>query len=813
VRLPTALLPAAAGTVALSCLVAGVAAAADSASGSGDLLEIVVTAEKVSESASKTPLSLTVVTPQELALQGVNSIDTLTSVPSLAVTNGGHGPLLTIRGVTTTDPSSKGTVAVLFNQDGIAIGRPEVTQVAMFDVERVEVLRGPQGTLYGESSTGGAINVISARPINTFDASASVDFGNYNTRREQAMINLPLTDTLMIRLAGASNYREGYLNPVLYYPTNSPPATLAGTQAALDAEDNTNGRLSVLWNFSDAGSLLFHATAGHLGGTGDVSGSALLDRYNDGNAYAQQVYYNPLAGGVDDHYQKYDAELNLDMGPVHLAYVGGWLKYAGVDNYEPSTGLPDGTTPTYGFNDYKSDNTYNSHELRLSNAHPQRLEYVVGANFWKEDTNEVDNNWNTYVFAEPQLGCNFPAPNTQPFCSTPQPNIVALNQHETKGVFGQTTFHVTDDFKIAGGMRYSSDSMFRHGSIAVGPGPLANGAWPDASGNPCHPGDPCVPLSNGATGTPIQNDVGSESSSKVTWRVEADYQVAHDQMIYGYVATGYKGGSFNDVCPSNGNLPCKYGPENMIAYELGYKGKITPTFEVVSDIYYYDYSKFQLTVPTFLTQAANGGSPAVIIYTKLVPVKLYGWEGELHWNLTQDDLFSMTATVENGYYGPGTTVGFDGAIPYPWVGKRVDNLPPFATTASFEHRFHLSQGGFISARILEKFSGGYYESNLGGDVIGGPPFLAFPGEHYDLPPQQYYNKPFTQTNLNLDYTSDNGKFVVDAYVRNLENKMQLAGAPPNAQPSDNLPAGYGPDSVTVPVTPPRTFGIRFSWKY
>ena len=98
-------------------------------------------------------------------------------------------------------------------------------------------------------------------------------------------------------------------------------------------------------------------------------------------------------------------------------------------------------------------------------------------------------------------------------------------------------------------------------------------------------------------------------------------------------------------------------------------------------------------------------------------------------------------------------------------------------------------------------------------MIGGPPFLAFPGEPYDLPPQQYYNKPFTQTNLNLDYTSDNGKFVVDAYVRNLENKMQLAGAPPNAQPSDNLPAGYGPDSVTVPVTPPRTFGIRFSWKY
>jgi iron complex outermembrane receptor protein len=809
------------GAVALTCVGARAQAAADIAAGTGgELEEIVVTAQKTSEAASKIPISLTVFSQDQLQTSGVANLDTLGNIaPSVAVTNGGHGDLVTIRGVTTTDNTSKGQQAVVFNIDGLAIGRPQVTQLAFFDLDRVEILRGPQGTLYGQSSTGGAINVVTAKPTNELEAQASVEYGNFNTHREEGMVNLPITDSFAVRLAGSANYRDGFLNPTLYYttPTNPLPAT-SNTQRPLDDEDNINGRFSAMYTFGDDGDLLLRFTAGHIGGTGNVSGFALYDRYNDTGSYARQVYYNPMAGVVDDQYRKIDGEFNLNLGAVRLSYVGGYLKFSGNDNYQPNNGEPAGPTPTYDWNDYSAKNTYNSHEIRLSNAHPQRLDYVVGANYAREQTDEIDTNWYTYVEPNPTTlpVCNAYAPNTLPGCSTPQPNIVGENQHTAKGVFGQGNFHITDSLKLTGGVRYSSDSMFRHASIAVGPPPTPPGYWTDASGNPCHPGSPCVPLANGAVAL---NDNGSESASKVTWRVGAEYEVTSSQLLYGYVATGYKAGAFNDVCPSTTGgpaKPCSYGPESMTAYEVGYKGTILPNLRVISALYYYDYSKFQLTQPTFLAESANGGPPAVIIYTTLVPVELYGWEGELHWNLTANDLFNISAAVENGFYRGGAghaTVGLDGAIPVDWSGKRLDNLPPFSAEMSYEHRFPLRDGAYLSARIGDKLSGGYYESFLQGLTAGGPPFLGPPvtGTFYAVPPQQYYQKPFNRTDLNLTYTSASGKLIVGAFVRNLQDKMQMAGVPLNVYVPGT--ANTGPDSVSVPVTAPRTMGIRVTVKY
>jgi iron complex outermembrane receptor protein len=814
------------GTLAASGLAFWTTASADAASdSSGNLQEVIVTAQKTTEVASKTPLSLSVFSQEQLTNAGVTNLDSLATIaPNVEITNGGHGDLITIRGVTTTDNTSKGAQAVLFNIDGMAIGRPQVTQLSFFDLERIEVLRGPQGTLYGQSSTGGAINVITAKPTNTFQALGSVEFGNFNTHRETGMVNIPITDNFAIRLAGNANSRDGYLTPSLYYTTaaNPYPQTI-NSQRPLDDEDNINGRFSARYLFGDMGDAILRFTAGHIGGTGNVSNFGLFDRVNDTGSYSRQVYYNPMAGVVDDQYHKIDGELALNFGAVHLAYVGGYLKFSGNDNYQPNNGQPseaNGPIPTYNWNEYQADNTYNSHEIRLSNAQPQRFEYVVGANWARERTNEVDTNWYTYVDPVPTSNppCTVPAPNTAPGCSTPQPNILGENQHEQKGLFGQGNFHLTDTFKLTAGLRYSDDSMYRKASIAVGPPPTPPGYWMDANGNPCHPGAPCVPLN--PDGSIQQNDNGSESASKVTWRVGADWQFRPDQMLYGYVATGYKPGAFNDACPSKTPgvppQPCSYGPEDMTAYEIGYKGKITPNLQIISAIYYYDYAKFQLTQPTFLAESANGGPPAVIIYTTLVPVTMYGWEGELHWNPTANDFVNVTMNVANGYYNGGdghATVGLDAMIPVDWSGKRLDNLPPFQSMVSYEHRFQMTDGGYFSAFISNNFSGGYYQSFLQGLTAGGPPFLGPPitNTYYAVPPTQFYQKPFTRTDARLSYTNATGKVIVDAFVRNIEDKHQMVGVPLNLY----IPGtpNTGPDAVTVPVSAPRTFGVRVTVKY
>ncbi|MFM2289763.1 MAG: hypothetical protein RL684_2906 [Pseudomonadota bacterium] len=812
----------------LACLGAGAAAAADSSTSTGnELEEVIVTAQKTSETASKTPIALSVFSGSDLKEQGVANADSLANIaPSVAITNTGHGSTISIRGITSTDITSKGEQAVSFNLDGIAIGRPEIQQLAFFDLDRIEVLRGPQGTLYGKSSTAGAINVITAKPQNAFDAAASVEIGNFNTRRADGMINVPVSENFALRLAVNSNMRDGYLNPVLH--SGSPQALGMGSEKPLNAEDNTNVRLSALWKFGNDSSLLLQATGGHLGGSGNTSGTALFDRFKGTGSSAREVYYNPMATGVDDNYRKYNAELNIKFGPVRLTYNGGYLTFDGNDNPTPSTGLK---TDSYSWSQYLSNNNYNSHEVRLSNAEPQRFEYVVGANYWREQTDETDMGWGTFVNASesnPQsfenlspgvpLNCTVPAPNTVAGCTAPNPNIVGLNQHEAKGIFGQTNFHVTDAFKLTAGLRYSSDSMFRHASIAAGPAP--NGLyWADVNGNPCHPGDPCVPLTNGQSGTVVQNDVGSQSASKVTWRLGADYQVASNQMVYGYVATGYKAGSFNDICPgSSPPGPCSYGAESMTAYELGYKGKILPNLEIDSSLYYYDYAKYQLTGAKFLSPSLTGGPPLVLIYTTLVPLSLSGWEGELHWNITKDDLVNVTAAIESGHYrsGPGhATAGFGYLVQADWSDKRLDALPTWAGTLSYEHRFELRDGGYISARLNSKISAGYYESDLSGQY-NGPPFGGPPGgpppfnfTTFSLYPTQYEQGSFTRTDFDLGYTSASGKFTVDAYVRNIEDKMQMTGSPQNLY----APGQGSPDQVTVAVSAPRTIGLRLGVRY
>ena len=170
-----------------------------------------VTAEKKTETASKTPVALSVFTGDTLKEAGVVSIADIQNIaPGVSMGRDNFGVNINIRGVTSTDNTSKGDEGIAFNVDGIPIGRPIEEGLSFFDVSRVEVLRGPQGTLYGKSSTGGAINVITNKPSNEFEASGDFEFGNYNARRENAVVNFPLAEQFAVRVAVNANDRDGY---------------------------------------------------------------------------------------------------------------------------------------------------------------------------------------------------------------------------------------------------------------------------------------------------------------------------------------------------------------------------------------------------------------------------------------------------------------------------------------------------------------------------------------------------------------------------------------------------------------------------
>ena len=769
--------------------------------------DIIVTAEKRSASALKVPIALSVFSGDALKTLGVTSVSSLSQLaPGLEIGSASHGPAIAIRGISATDTTSKGEQNVVFSVDGVPVGRSQLTGLAFFDLERVEVLRGPQGTLYGKSSTGGVINVITAKPVDHLEASLSAELGNYNTRRATAMINLPLTDNLAVRAAFNVNQRDGFLKPVL-----GVPLATSQSQQNLGAENNWTSRLSAKLRFGTDGSLVVTGTFGHIGGAGDANSANYAQVLNGKGDDRFKVYYNPVVGnrGLNDHFANVNGELNFSVGPVHVTYVGGYQWWHGYDNFDPSV-TDASVTGVYTFNQYDSHLTTNSHEVRLSNAEPGRLEWTLGANYIKESNDEVDLNWNVAASCAPALTqfVNGVA------CALPNPNIVGPTYHQAKGVFGQATFAVTDKLKITGGLRYSSDKVERNATVAAGPTPTDG--FLAADGTLCGPynGSACVgPVGTGS----VTNDSGSNSTSKVTWRADVKYQFNPSLMGYATVATGYKSGGFNDIDPDHPGQTGAYGAEAVTDYEIGLKGRISSQLTIDTDVYYYDYSKYQLTGAAFFAPGATGGAPAVLIYTSLAPVTLYGWEGTVNYRPTSHDTFTGSVVLQHGFFNHGANAAAVGFVPQDrvsWAGKELDRLPRIAVNLAWDHTVDLIDGAQLRFHVNSKISSSYKVSDLGGsatDKFPGPPFLipSYPNPYdaYYQPPQQYTQAAYTRTDATIGYTTASGKLGLEVFVKNIENKVQLQSAPTTLQP------GWNDAARSVRINMPRTFGVRFNMKY
>ena len=200
----------AAPDVAQSHSLAGPAPSSDA---KGGLADIIVTAQRRAETAQRAAVAIDVVSPQELTRAGVVTATMLNAtVPALTVQQGGGAnTTFFVRGVGNFTNNGYSDPAIAFNLDGIYLGRPTSTTGTFFDLERIEVLKGPQGTLYGRNATGGAINVIPAKPrLGERSLSVSGSFGNYDAIDAEAAANLPIGDNAAIRIAGKVVDRKGY---------------------------------------------------------------------------------------------------------------------------------------------------------------------------------------------------------------------------------------------------------------------------------------------------------------------------------------------------------------------------------------------------------------------------------------------------------------------------------------------------------------------------------------------------------------------------------------------------------------------------
>lgn len=397
----------------------------------GAIQEVIVTAQRIAQPASKTPLSLSVVSGDELKSAGAVNASSLTDlVPNVQIANNAGATEISIRGVSSADSTEKGDPSASFNIDGVNLARPQSAGLAFFDLERIEVLRGPQGTLYGRNATAGAVNLITNKPSKQFASSAAVELGNYDTRAFDGMLNVPVNDMLALRAAISSRKHDGYLRSTQRLADD------------YDDQDTVSGRVHALFTFMPNVSLLLSADASKTTGTGPgtVPVEDFLNRHGD----AQRTATPSVQGRVDNRASGYSAELKAMLGIGELTYQGAHRSFDRDEILPYGFGLAQPAPYIGALADYRQT----SHELRLASGFGA-LKSILGLYWFKERS--------TINFDV----LNFPGLGRLLFVQDP-------TLSRSRAAFADFTYSVSDKLNVSAGVRRTWDEKSRRGFSIIG---------------------------------------------------------------------------------------------------------------------------------------------------------------------------------------------------------------------------------------------------------------------------------------------------------------------------------------------------------
>ena len=591
------------------CLVAAAGATvvvplalAQEAQRTGGLEEIMVTAQKRVESAQDVPISLSVFDSQMLERANIQRIEEIVwRTPNFTMMRVNVGePQFYIRGVGSTSDSAAGDPTVGVFQDEIYVGRVSGAAFDVFDMERVEVLRGPQGTLFGRNTSGGAVNFVPNRPQQDFFASAELSYGNYDSIDGRLVLNGGLTDTLAGRLSVSHREHGGYSENIT-------------TGAELDDEDNWSVRAQLLFEPSDASRLLL----GYDYVTDDTAGNARVPfpvfdtgQVGAGNNLALRALRAIWPAGSDvrkaysvpESFQERDingltARFEHDASYGTWTLLGGWRHvelawYEDLDGLKPFGNAGPPFPPPYGWvlknrDVVDEDAEQFSLETRLASPADSTLQWVAGLYYFTEEVNREES-FLTRFSLLPAAGGDV----------TFFQDVDSM----TYAVFGQATYPFTDQFSATLGLRYSHDDK-EADQLAINNDPTDT-----TPGIPLFPGQPY--------------DIKADDSwDSTTGRFALDYRTDAGQLLYASVSKGFKSGIF----PSQNNVVQNVGeatpPEEVWSYEIGAKTEwFEQTLRVNMAIFYMDYQDLQLfrlnpqlVLVTFTEDTVNTGAELEIV--------------------------------------------------------------------------------------------------------------------------------------------------------------------------------------------------------
>lgn len=569
----------------VSLIATAVNAAAQSKEGYNITLEeVVVTAQQRVETSMTTPVTVNAFTAQDLVNTGALSIQDIGDfMPGVEI--GESSPTqtgITIRGVSSPNISTGGDPSVATFYDGAYVPR-SATTIPFSDLARTEVLKGPQGTLFGRNATAGVISIIPNAPsTEEFEGYLKARLGNFNLQRYEAMVNYPVSDNFAIRANLLTSNRDGIVDNI-------------GVGPDPGDEGVTTGRISALWHVSDATSLQFSV---------DVEDRDEAPRTTIGvGPYAYKGTLDPFISKVQNdvvgaeetrEMQGYSIKLNHEISDEWSLYAISSYRDWETTNLEDEDGTSDLRRYFDTNNIEESDIFYN--EARF-NFVTDKIDLIVGANYSQQDLfqrTDTHTTADSYMqFLTPVLGPEFGLGNLDlndhlwdflgnddktyltysglagiallpPSMSGELVTETIDNSGEFTnwGVFADVTYQLTDTLRLAAGLRYSYDE--KEYSWKTFPSEVM---WPVAPLVVTY--DPSV------TGVAPENYYDkftrNDDWSKVTGRAVVDWQFSENAMTYFSIATGYKSGGF-DGQAFEAVLVDAFAPEEVTNYELGIKG-------------------------------------------------------------------------------------------------------------------------------------------------------------------------------------------------------------------------------------------------
>ncbi|RYF23752.1 MAG: hypothetical protein EOO77_01525 [Oxalobacteraceae bacterium] len=626
--------------------------------GSQGLADIVVTANRVSTNSQKTPIALTVYSAASLQDAGVHSVQALQTIdPSVNVTNTSGASYVAIRGIASTDITEIGDPSVPIARDGFFTNRSYSIGTSFYDLQRVEVLKGPQGTLFGRNSTGGLVSIVTNKPLKEYGGYAVLDTGNYKTINAEAGVNVPLGDKVQIRLSGISQYNEGYRKLTVINDRGDDTNTKSGrAQIAFQPFDGFNGLIQYQHDDID--------------NTGDVQKNLPIGVVSPLGDQHQFDNYQPTQNRLTGNRVRWEFSYNkLPLG-LTLTYAGGYdvqRYFHTIDETPPSH------SPLQQYVQNEHPKTWN-HEVRI--ATPQDSPFTLQAGYFHfQEVNDLDSGL--------QINSG----------TTTGNQLVHFVYHvrtQSDAGFGQAGYRLTDTIKLTAGVRYTWDKKDREGESQL---------RCDLAGVPSF----LYPVL-GCVGTPpilATPANGSIRQSKPTFHAGVDWTPTTRNLVYAKFDTGYKSGGFN----SNGSAPSiDYGPENLKAWEIGTKNRFLDNhLQINVDGFYQEYKGYQAFQAAAIVSSGSG-------IFNIGSAKIYGAEAQVVALLPEIARIDLNATYLHARFDNSVGAvarGDSSATIVPIAGNALPNAPDFVIAGGVEHDFAVSDAT-LTLRVDGKYSSRFY---------------------------------------------------------------------------------------------------------